>query len=161
MPAGVINDSDHSTYRALSAFCDRGGNCGTERLTDFLSEAQPGGWSGPWVLPADPSRLSRPRIMAQPCVACVKTPWKDCSFCFSSPSCLLGPWPLSSAACPEPGPSSHPVTTMRTQMMMTLSTLRNPSASCSGSHQSEPFFQSRLEPGLHLCSFPGCRRRPH
>uniref|UniRef100_A0A8B9XWT8 Protein tweety homolog n=1 Tax=Bos mutus grunniens TaxID=30521 RepID=A0A8B9XWT8_BOSMU len=38
---------------------------------------------------------------------------------------------------------------------------RNPSASCSGSHQSEPFFQSRLEPGLHLCSFPGCRRRPH
>ena len=83
-------------------------DCGTERLRDFLSEAQPGGRSGPWVLPADPSCLSRPRIMAQPCVACVKTPWKDCSFCFSSPSCLLGPWPLSSAACPEPGPSSHP-----------------------------------------------------
>ncbi|XP_065776889.1 protein tweety homolog 1 isoform X2 [Muntiacus reevesi] len=38
---------------------------------------------------------------------------------------------------------------------------RNPSASCSGSHQSEPFLQSRLEPGLHFCSFPGCRRRPH
>ena len=27
---------------------------------------------------------------------------------------------------------------------------RNPSASCSGSHQSEPFLQSRLEPGLHF-----------
>ncbi|XP_069405586.1 protein tweety homolog 1 isoform X2 [Ovis canadensis] len=38
---------------------------------------------------------------------------------------------------------------------------RNPSASCSGSHQSEPFLQSRLEPGLRVCSFPGCRRRPH
>lgn len=108
MPAGVINDSDHSTYRALSASHDRRGNCGRERLRGFLSEAQPGGWPGPWALPADPSHLSRPRTMAQPCVACVKTPWKDCSFCCSSPSCLPGPWPPSSAACPAPGPSSRP-----------------------------------------------------
>lgn len=61
MPAGVINDSDLSTYCALSAFRDRGGSCGTERLRDFLSEAQPGGRSGPWALPAKPSRLYSPQ----------------------------------------------------------------------------------------------------
>lgn len=108
MPAGVINDSDHSTYHALSASRDRRENCGRERLRGFLSEAQLGGWPGPWALPADSSHLSRPRTMAQPCAACVKTPWKDCSFCCSSPSCLPGPWPPSSAACPAPGPSSRP-----------------------------------------------------
>nr|XP_030707548.1 protein tweety homolog 1 isoform X1 [Globicephala melas]XP_030707549.1 protein tweety homolog 1 isoform X1 [Globicephala melas]XP_030707550.1 protein tweety homolog 1 isoform X1 [Globicephala melas]XP_030707554.1 protein tweety homolog 1 isoform X1 [Globicephala melas]XP_030707555.1 protein tweety homolog 1 isoform X1 [Globicephala melas]XP_030707556.1 protein tweety homolog 1 isoform X1 [Globicephala melas] len=38
---------------------------------------------------------------------------------------------------------------------------RNPSASCSGSHLSEPFLHARLEPVPHLRSFPSCRRRPH
>ncbi|XP_011908891.1 PREDICTED: protein tweety homolog 1 isoform X4 [Cercocebus atys] len=46
--------------------------------------------------------------MAQPCGACAKTPWKACSSCCSSPCCPQEHWPLHSAACPEPGPSSRP-----------------------------------------------------
>ncbi|XP_072822659.1 protein tweety homolog 1 isoform X5 [Vicugna pacos] len=38
---------------------------------------------------------------------------------------------------------------------------RNPSASCSGSHLSEPLFQARLEPVPRLSSFLRCWRRPH
>uniref|UniRef100_A0A8C8YVV2 Protein tweety homolog n=1 Tax=Prolemur simus TaxID=1328070 RepID=A0A8C8YVV2_PROSS len=104
---------------------------------------------------------SAPRTMVQPCGACAKMPWKACSSCCSSPCCLQGPWPLPSAACPAPGPSSRPVMTTMTQTMTTLSTLRNPSASCSGSRLSEPLLPARLEPASLLRSFPGCRRRPH
>ncbi|XP_017716413.1 PREDICTED: protein tweety homolog 1 isoform X2 [Rhinopithecus bieti] len=99
--------------------------------------------------------------MVQPCGACAKTPWKACSSCCSSPCCPQEHWPLHSAACPEPGPSSHPVTTTMTQTMTTLSTLRNPSALCSGSRLSEPLLPAGLDPGSPLRSFPGCRRRPH
>lgn len=52
--------------------------------------------------------LPQPRTMAWRCAACVRTRWRACSSCCSSPSCPLGPWPPPSAACPVPGPSSHP-----------------------------------------------------
>ncbi|XP_077887591.1 protein tweety homolog 1 isoform X3 [Ictidomys tridecemlineatus] len=51
---------------------------------------------------------SHPRTTVWRCAACVKTHWRACSSCCSSPSCPLGPWPPPSAAYPEPGPSSHP-----------------------------------------------------
>ncbi|KAG3255659.1 tweety family member 1, transcript variant X2 [Ictidomys tridecemlineatus] len=104
---------------------------------------------------------SHPRTTVWRCAACVKTHWRACSSCCSSPSCPLGPWPPPSAAYPEPGPSSHPVTTMRTLMMTTLLTLRNPSALCSGSPLSEPLLPAGLEPASPRRSFPGRRRRPH
>uniref|UniRef100_A0A8W4FA20 Protein tweety homolog n=1 Tax=Sus scrofa TaxID=9823 RepID=A0A8W4FA20_PIG len=37
---------------------------------------------------------------------------------------------------------------------------RNPSASCSGSHLSEPLLQARRASVPHLRVFPGCQRRP-
>ncbi|XP_013854223.1 protein tweety homolog 1 isoform X2 [Sus scrofa] len=57
-------------------------------------------------------------------------------------------------------PHCTPVMTMTTQMMTTLSALRNPSASCSGSHLSEPLLQARRASVPHLRVFPGCQRRP-
>uniref|UniRef100_A0A8D0NL95 Protein tweety homolog n=1 Tax=Sus scrofa TaxID=9823 RepID=A0A8D0NL95_PIG len=50
------------------------------------------------------------------------------------------------------------VMTMTTQMMTTLSALRNPSASCSGSHLSEPLLQARRASVPHLRK--ECSRSP-
>uniref|UniRef100_A0A8C9PNQ4 Protein tweety homolog n=1 Tax=Spermophilus dauricus TaxID=99837 RepID=A0A8C9PNQ4_SPEDA len=98
------------------------------------------------VTPPLPGPPPQGRTTVWRCAACVKTHWRACSSCCSSPSCPLGPWPPPSAAYPEPGPSSHPVTTMRTLMTTTLLTLRNPSALCSGSPLSEPLLPAGLEP---------------
>lgn len=61
---------------------------------DLSSMAQPGGHTVCWgevshcLLTPSPAH---PRIMALPCGACVRMPWKACSSCCSTPSCLRGP----------------------------------------------------------------------
>lgn len=78
-----------------------------ERLSDWSGLHGQTDGLGPARCPLTPSP-AHCRTTAPPCGACARTPWKACFSCCSSPSCLQGPWPPPSAACPEPGPSSHP-----------------------------------------------------